>query len=73
MQKVTLYRYTRPDGGVSVSPVKPEGAYEELCRLIADEGKLLTTDGQNFYACTDVATDAGWYEVDDVNTERLDA
>ena len=52
MQKITLYRYTRPDGGVTVSPVKPEGECAELYRLTADEGMALT-DGTVFAFCVD--------------------
>lgn len=62
MQKITLYRYTRPEGGVTVSPVKPEGEYTELYRLIADEGMVLT-DGTNITACTDTDTPDVWSEI----------
>ena len=59
-----LYKYTREDGGVSVSPVKPEGECTEMYRLIADENKCLTLDGENLYNCVDVESTEGWYEVD---------
>lgn len=62
MQKVTLYRYTRTEGGVTVSPVKPEGEFTELYRLIADEGMELT-DGVNRTTCTDTADPSAWTEV----------
>lgn len=29
MQTITLYRYTRPNGGVTVSTVKPSGEYTD--------------------------------------------
>lgn len=64
MQTIKLYKYTRPDGGVTVSPVKPDTAYTEMVRLVADEGKTLTTDGINFTTCTDVLSASGWIEVD---------
>lgn len=64
MQTITLYRYTREDGGITTSPVKPDCEYTEKYRLIADEGKVLTQDGADLYACTDVASVDGWYEVD---------
>ena len=64
MQTITLYKYTRDDGGITVSPVKPKGEYTEMYRLVADEGKMLTQDGVDLYACTDVASVEGWYEVD---------
>lgn len=61
----TLYKTVRDDGGVTVSPDKPEsGEYTEMLRLIADEGKLLTQDGEVTCPCVDVETADGWYEVD---------
>lgn len=63
MQIITLYRYTRPDGGISVSPIKPNVEYTEMVRLIADEGKALT-DGTNTTTCTDVSSAEGWTEID---------
>lgn len=63
MQTITLYRYTRPDGGISVSPIKPNVEYTEMVRLIADEGKTLT-DGTNTTTCTDVSSTEGWTEID---------
>ena len=63
MQTITLYRYTRPDGGISVSPIKPNVKYTEMVRLIADEGKALT-DGTNTTTCTDVSSAEGWTEID---------
>lgn len=64
MQTITLYRYTRSDGGVTVSPKQPdEGtAYELRYRLIADEG-LSLTNGEVFTQCTDTATPDAWQEV----------
>jgi hypothetical protein len=64
MQTITLYKYTRADCGVTVSPVKPDCEYTEKYRIIADEGKALTQDGVDLYDCTDVASVEGWYEVD---------
>ena len=64
MQKITLYRYIRPDGGVSVSPVKPDGEYTELYRLVADEGMTLM-DGEHFAACTDTENPDVWSEVEE--------
>ena len=63
MQTITLYRYTRPDGGISVSPIKPNIEYTEMVRLVADEGKALT-DGTNTTTCTDVSSAEGWTEID---------
>lgn len=64
MQIVKLYRYTRPNGGVTVSPVKPEGEYTEAYRLVADEGMALTKDGVDLTTCTDADDMEGWYEVE---------
>lgn len=64
MQTITLYKYKRADGGVTISPIKPDVEYTEMVRLVADEGKVLTKDGENFTACTDTDTAEGWYEVD---------
>ena len=64
MQTITLYRYTRPDGGVTISPTKPDaGDYGIKYRLIADEGKLLT-DGTTVAGCVDVESPEGWTETD---------
>lgn len=65
MQTIVLYRYERDSGGVTVSPVKPDVEHSELYRLIADEGKVLTMDGDNLFPCVDVESVAGWREVDD--------
>lgn len=61
MQKITLYRYIRADGGVTVSPVKPDGEYTVLYRLIADEGRTLT-DGVNRAECVDTDNPELWAE-----------
>lgn len=64
MRIINLYRYARPDGGITVSPVKPENTEcTEMYRLVADEGKALT-DGVTVTGCTDVATTEGWIEID---------
>lgn len=72
MQIIPLYRYERADGGVTISPVKPDGEYTEMVRLVADEGKVLTKDGENFTACVDTENADGWYEVDDPEGEATD-
>ena len=65
MQVKSLYRTTRADGGITVSPDKPEsGEFTEMLRLIADEGKLLTQDGIDTTPCVDVDFTDGWYEID---------
>lgn len=64
MDIITLYKYTREDGGVTTSPVRPNCEYAEMCRLIADEGRALTQDGEILYQCIDTESVDGWYEVD---------
>ena len=49
-----LYHYEREAGKVTVSTEKPECDYTVKFRLIADEGKELTKDGENFTTCIDV-------------------
>ena len=71
MQIKPLYKYKRPDGGITVSPIKPEGIeFSEEFRLIADEGKLLIKDGEKTTPCVDVESSEGWYEVDDLEYEK---
>lgn len=65
MQVIKLYKYNRTRGGVTVSPIKPDCEYTELVRLVADEGKVLTNDGENVTSCIDTETVDGWYEIDE--------
>ncbi len=58
----TVYRFKRANGGVTVSPVKPEGEYEELFRLIAEEGFELY-DGNGRYCCIDTEQPENYTEV----------
>lgn len=70
MTTITLYKYKRPDGGITVSPKEPECEYTLMYRLVADEGKLLTKDDTNATPCVDVESVEGWYEIDEPpNTE----
>jgi len=69
MEIKKLYKYTRPDGGTSTSPVQPDGEYVEMVRLVADEGKVLTKNNIEFYACVDTDSSEGWYEVDDTQSD----
>jgi hypothetical protein len=62
MQKITLYRYNRVEGGVTISPVKPDVEYTELFRLVADEGCILT-DGVNHVECVDTDSPEAWEEI----------
>lgn len=70
MQIIPMYRYARPDGGVSVSPVKPDTEYAASYRIVADEGKAVTMDGVKTYSCVDTDTLDGWYEVEFIDIEE---
>lgn len=69
MQTIELYRYNRPDGGVTVTPVKPDCEYTEMVRLVADEGFVLT-NGEVYTSCVDTHDSDVWTEVPD--TENHD-
>lgn len=62
MTSIPLYRYIRPDGGVTVSPRKPSVDYTELTRLVADEGYVLT-DGVVIACCIDTDGPDMFYEI----------
>ena len=64
MKVIDLYKYVRPDGGVTVSTIEPTCEYTRMVRLVADEGKALTLDGVSFSVSSDVNSTDGWYEVD---------
>lgn len=68
MRTIPLYRYIRPDGGVTVSTVKPDTEYTELSRLVADDGYILT-NGKTTTPCTDTDTPEAWSEVEDMESE----
>lgn len=63
MQIITLYRIEREGGGVTVSTEKPEGAYTETKRVIADTGMILT-DGNTYTPCVDTEDTGAWTEVE---------
>lgn len=63
MQKITLYRYTRPDGGTTNTPVKPDCEYTILYRLVADEGNTLS-NGKEETACVDTEIPEEWSEIE---------
>lgn len=64
MQIIEMYRYLRPDGGVTVSTTKPDTDYELRYRLVADEGMALVKDGV-ITPCVDVVTPDGWTEIEE--------
>ena len=67
MQKITIYKYVRADGGVTVSPVMPDVEYTEMVRLAADEGMVLT-DGKQYVSCVDTDAPYAWIEVEEPET-----
>lgn len=72
MQIITLYRYQRPDGGVTVSPAMPDGVeYTVKYRLIADDGKMLI-NGNIETICIDVDGTDGWSEIDAPEEEVIE-
>ena len=68
MQIKPLYKYTRIDGGITITPVQPDVAYTQLYRLVAEDGGEITT------TCIDVESYDGWHDVDDEikDTEALE-
>lgn len=69
MEIINLYRYKRGNDRYTISPVKPDSEYTELYRLVADEGMLITKDGDNLYPAIDVDSVDGWYEVSEELSE----
>ena len=69
MQTINLYRYTRSDGGVTVSTVQPDVEYMALYRLVADEGMILT-DGTIKTSCVDTEDTSIWFEIVDTTNEN---
>lgn len=70
MEVKTLYKYNRENGGVTVSPEKPDCEYTEMYRLIADEGMELVK-GDIRTMCIDTDTTDGWEEVESIDLEYL--
>lgn len=61
MKTILLYKCTRPDGGLTVTPQEPE-EYQGLgYRLIADEDKILT-NGELECFCIDTNNLDEWIE-----------
>ena len=68
MEIKKLYKYRRPDGGVTVAAQEPEGPWVPMYRVIAAEGKLVTR-GDERYPAVDTDSIDGWYEVEDTQQE----
>ena len=63
MQIINIYRVIRPDGGVTVTPNKPDNYEKVMYRIVADEGKELV-NGDVRTSCADVESTDGWVEVE---------
>lgn len=70
MKVKPLYKYRRNDGGITVSPNMPECEYTDMYRLIADEGKVITNDGEKLYTVIDVDSPEGYYEINKPKKEE---
>ena len=72
MQIKPLYKYSRTDGGITITPIQPDVAYTQLYRLVADDGGEIT-NGEITSTCIDVESYDGWYDVDNEisDTEAL--
>lgn len=66
MTRVTLYKYNRSDGGVTITPRAneyPGAVLSESVRLVPAPGMMITQDGSNLYSMIDTTDPDGWYEV----------
>lgn len=70
MEVKILYKYNRENGGVTVSPQKPNCEYTEMYRLIADDGMELVK-GDIRTVCVDADTTDGWVETEAIDLEYL--
>lgn len=68
MKNIPLYKFQRKDGGITVSPNKPDCEYTISYRLVADEGMMLTKDDEHFYSVIDTDIVEGWREVEQTDT-----
>ena len=64
MEIKTLYKYEREPGKITVTPIEPSCEYTELYRIIANEYKLVTLDGNKLYSVVDTEIKDGWFEID---------
>lgn len=72
MTKRTVYKYPG-ENGVVISPVKITNTpCEELVRLIASTGKILTNNISEPTSCIDVMPDevANWLEIEEPESEE---
>lgn len=64
MEIRTLYKYEREPGKITVTPIEPSDEYTKLYRIVADEYKLVTLDGNKLYSVIDTDIKDGWFEID---------
>lgn len=69
MEIINLYRYKREEGKYTISPNKPNTEYTELYRIVADENKKITRNGEDFYSTIDTNELEGWYETEEELSE----
>lgn len=62
MDVKTIYQYTRPDGGTTVSPICPDGECQTLYRIVAGEGLGVRKDDGDLLCSIDVEDVNGWVE-----------
>lgn len=66
MKKEILYKYVRPDGGVTVSPNKPKRTqYTEIYRLVSEDMKKLKHRTEEDTKVVDVEDDSEWIEIEE--------
>lgn len=66
MKKEILYKYTRPDGGVTVSPEKPKKTqYTEIYRIVSEDKKILKHRIEEDTKVADVEDDSEWIEIEE--------
>jgi hypothetical protein len=66
-----LYRYKRADGGVTISPIKPDNTdYKITHRLIADTGMELVRNDIHAI-CVDTDDIEGWIEIEKVQEDDV--
>ena len=66
-----LYRYKRADGGVTISPIKPDNTdYEITHRLIADTGMELVRNDIHTI-CVDTDDIEGWIDIEKVQEDDV--
>ena len=62
MDVKTIHRYTRPDGGITVSPDRPECEYQTLYRIVASDGLGVRKGDGDLLSSIDTEDANGWVE-----------